>query len=288
MILKTIQELRNELKNKQSIGFVPTMGYLHEGHLSLIERAKENNETVVVSIFVNPTQFAPGEDYESYPRNIDRDNELAVSAGADIIFYPDVNEIYDDNASTFVSVEGEITRKLCGKSRPTHFRGVTSVVNILFNIVKPNRAYFGQKDAQQANIIKKMVRDLHMDVEVVVCPIVREFDGLAMSSRNMYLSEEERKQALVLNESLKKAKIAVTQGTTNADEIRELIKSTIEKKPLAQIDYVDILCSYDLEECSQFVADAREEKDVVLAAVAVKFGKTRLIDNMFINADYDL
>ena len=194
MILETIPELRKHLANwrkaQKSVGLVPTMGFLHEGHLSLIRRAKTGNDIVVVSVFVNPTQFGPNEDFESYPRNILRDTEMAMGAGADVIFYPTVSEMYPNGSSTFVEVAGNITRVLCGASRPSHFRGVTTVVNMLFNIVKPDRAYFGQKDAQQATVLMKMVKDLHMDIELIICPIVREADGLAMSSRNTYLSAE--------------------------------------------------------------------------------------------------
>ena len=199
MIITTVKELREYLgaqrTSGKSIGFVPTMGFLHEGHLSLIRRAKAENDTVVVSDFVNPTQFAPNEDFESYPRNIERDEQLATGAGADVVFYPSAEEIYPRGSSTFVEVAGDITRVLCGASRPAHFKGVTTVVAILFNIVQPRRAYFGQKDAQQAAILIKMVADLYMDIELIVCPIVREEDGLAMSSRNTYLSATERAQA---------------------------------------------------------------------------------------------
>ena len=200
MVINSIKELRSLLATarteNKTIGFVPTMGYLHEGHLSLIRKANEENNLVVVSIFVNPTQFGPNEDFETYPRDIEQDTKLALEAGADIIFNPSASEIYPKGSSSWVNVEGDITSVLCGASRPTHFQGVTTVVNILFNIVKPNRAYFGQKDAQQAAVLTKMVRDLHIDLELVVCPIVRETDGLALSSRNTYLSSEERQQAL--------------------------------------------------------------------------------------------
>lgn len=272
MIIESIKELRDHLKTEPSVGFVPTMGYLHEGHLSLIRRAKQEHDKVVVSIFVNPTQFAPGEDFDSYPRDIDRDYALATGAGADIIFHPSVEEMYVDGASTSVIVEGDITRKLCGASRPTHFKGVTSVVATLFNIVKPDSAYFGQKDAQQAIIIQKMVRDLHMDVDVVVCPIVREEDGLAMSSRNTYLSQEERSQALILNKALSLAEAEVADGEKNVKALRDGIKSRIESVPLANVDYVEVVSARDL-------SDIDTIEDRALAAVAVRFGKTRLIDN---------
>lgn len=278
MIIESIKDLRHKLKNETAVGFVPTMGYLHDGHLSLIKAAKAENSIVVVSIFVNPTQFAPNEDFDSYPRDLDRDYKLAVDAGADIIFHPSVDEMYVAGASSSVIVEGEITKKLCGASRPTHFKGVTSVVNILFNIVKPHKAYFGQKDAQQAIIIQKMVRDLHMDLEVVVCPIVREADGLAMSSRNIYLNEDERSQALVLRKSLLNALRQVNEGQVSVAALIEGIKEIIGSAPLAQIDYVDILSARDL-------TDIKTIEDKALAAVAVKFGKTRLIDNIFLSID---
>ena len=274
MIIETVQELRRFTKNKGTIGFVPTMGYLHEGHLSLIKAAKAENDLVVVSIFVNPTQFAPNEDFESYPRDLDRDAKLAYSAGADIIFHPSVNEMYPVGASTIVTVEGDLPLQLCGASRPTHFQGVTSVVNILFNIVKPDRAYFGQKDAQQAILIQKMVRDLHMDLRVVVCPIVREEDGLAMSSRNTYLSEEERAQALVLSRGLANMKSRFNEGTgtTDVSELLAIITNEIATAPIARVDYVEIR-DYD----TLLPIDHVSKK--ALAAVAVYFGKTRLIDN---------
>lgn len=275
-IVKTKEELRALIDYNKEIGFVPTMGYLHDGHLSLIKKAKSENDFVVVSIFVNPTQFAPHEDFEAYPRDIDRDYKLATEAGADVIYYPEVDEIYPKKASTFVEVESEMTNKLCGKSRPTHFKGVTTVVNILFNIVNPNNAYFGQKDAQQAIIIKKMVRDLHMNLNVVVCPIVRESDGLAMSSRNIYLNKEEREQAVILNQALKGALNAYKQGEFNVTKLKVLITHMIEEKPLAIIDYVEILDADTLEEINTVDNSA-------LAAVAVKFGNTRLIDNIFLS-----
>lgn len=278
-LVKTKEELyklmEDKTKGTKTIGFVPTMGYLHEGHLSLIRKAKDDNDIVVVSVFVNPTQFAPNEDYDDYPRNIRRDYKLALGAGADIVFNPSVEEIYGEDYSTYVQVEGDITRKLCGKSRPTHFKGVTSIVNILFNIVSPDNAYFGQKDAQQAIIIKKMVRDLHMKVNVVVCPIVREEDGLALSSRNIYLKEEERQQALVLNESLKSALDKFNNGIKDVRLLKNHIIDTISSKELANIDYVEILDGETLNEIETIETKA-------LAAVAVRFGRTRLIDNIFI------
>ena len=286
-IIKTAKELeawsKNADRKNRTLGLVPTMGYLHEGHCSLIRAAKSENDLVVVSVFVNPTQFAPGEDFESYPRSIERDYKLAIEAGADVVFNPETEEVYVPGSSTFVEVTGEITKKLCGASRPTHFRGVTTVVNILFNIVRPDKAYFGQKDAQQAMIIKKMVRDLHMPVEVVVCPIVREADGLAMSSRNVYLSQDERKQALCLSGGLKQAWEYLNSGAEDSRSVKkliEIIRNKIEGQSLAVIDYVMILDGETLEE----IADIEPGKNA-LAAVAVKFGKTRLIDNRVLSVE---
>lgn len=280
-LVKTIAEMdswfiQTSRKNK-TLGLVPTMGFLHDGHLSLIKKAKEQNELVVVSIFVNPTQFAPGEDYESYPRDINRDYKLAMEAGADMVFNPEADEIYRNGSSTTVEVIGDMTKKLCGKSRPAHFKGVTTVVNILFNIVRPERAYFGQKDAQQAVMIQKMVKDLHIHVEVVVCPIIREADGLAMSSRNVYLNPRERKQAACLNMGLQKAADYLKSENSDRnkkDKLVRVITDFIQKNPLAQIDYVQILDARTLADI-----DYVEPGKPALAAVAVKFGKTRLIDN---------
>ncbi|NCB83563.1 MAG: pantoate--beta-alanine ligase [Bacteroidia bacterium] len=276
MIIETVKELREYLAGQRAagktVGLVPTMGFLHEGHLSLIREAKAENDVVVVSDFVNPTQFGPNEDFESYPRNIEQDTELALSAGADVIFYPSVSEMYPPESSTYVEVEGNITRVLCGASRPTHFRGVTTVVNKLFNIVEPDKAYFGQKDAQQVAVLTKMVKDLHMDIELIICPIVREPDGLAMSSRNTYLSAEERKQAVILNQALKKAKNAFANGEKDVEKLTEIITDKINEMPLAVIDYVSILDFPSLKPIITIEKDA-------LGAVAVKFGKTRLIDN---------
>ncbi|MDO5524350.1 MAG: pantoate--beta-alanine ligase [Bacteroidia bacterium] len=279
MIITTIKELRTYLdthrQSGKTIGFVPTMGFLHEGHLSLIRRAKAENDIVVMSDFVNPTQFAPNEDFESYPRNIEQDEQLAVGAGADIVFYPSVQEMYPTDSSTFVEVMGDITKVLCGASRPSHFRGVTTVVAMLFNIVQPHRAYFGQKDAQQAAVLIKMVNDLHMNIELIVCPIVREEDGLAMSSRNIYLSADERAQAVVLNQALLKAKAAFENGETDVQKLIGIISGKINEAPLAHIDYVNIYEYPSLKTTEEIGAKA-------LAAVAVKFGKTRLIDNIIL------
>lgn len=279
MIIKTIKELDTQLapyRNEgKTIGFVPTMGFLHEGHLSLIRRAKAENDIVVVSDFVNPTQFAPNEDFESYPRDIVRDEELATSAGADFIFHPSVSEIYPEGSSTFVEVEGDITKVLCGESRPSHFKGVTTVVAILFNIVKANKAYFGQKDAQQVAVLLQMVRDLHMNIELVVCPIIREEDGLAMSSRNTYLSDEARKQSVVLNQSLLLAEGVFNNGENSTNKLIKIIADKINEMPLAEIDYVSIYDYPSLKVITKIDQQA-------LAAVAVKFGNTRLIDNIIL------
>jgi pantoate--beta-alanine ligase len=267
-------------KNK-TLGFVPTMGYLHEGHMSLIQLAKKQNDLVVVSVFVNPTQFAPGEDFESYPRDIERDYKLAMEAGADFIFHPNAEEIYGPGSSTFVEVAEGITQKLCGASRPTHFKGVTTVVNVLFNLVKPDAAYFGQKDAQQVIILKKMVRDLHIPVKLVVCPIIREEDGLARSSRNVYLNTEERKAAIVLNRALGHADTYLHSGREDSADIKtlkQIITEEIESEALAQIDYVEILDGETLDSI-----DAILPGKEALAAVAVRFGKTRLIDNRIVS-----
>ncbi len=269
------EELNKEKKKGHLIGLVPTMGYLHEGHLSLIRRAKQENDIVVVSIFVNPTQFAPNEDFESYPRDIERDYEMAREAGADIIFNPSVQEMYPQGASTFVIVEGDITQKLCGGSRPTHFKGVTTVVAMLLNLILPDFAYFGQKDAQQAIVLKKMARDLHIATKLVVCPIVRENDGLALSSRNVYLNEIERNQALILSRTLFEAQARVNEGEINVEELKRFMISNISTMDLAEIDYVEILDEGTLDNI-----EIIEKK--ALAAVAVRFGKTRLIDNVIL------
>lgn len=279
MVLNTIDDIKRFIKNAKSkgktIGFVPTMGFLHAGHLSLIERAKKENDVVVVSIFVNPTQFGPNEDFETYPRDIVKDTRLAKEAGADVIFNPSVLEMFPEESSTWVNVEGEITSVLCGESRPTHFRGVTTVVNMLFNIVEPDKAYFGQKDAQQAAVLTKMVHDLHMNIELVICPIVREADGLALSSRNTYLSDDERAQATILNKSLQLAVEAYHQGEKDKVKLIEVIKNSIATMPLAKIDYVSIYAYPTLSEIKNI-------NQTAIAAVAVKFGKTRLIDNVIL------
>lgn len=275
MLVKEIKELRSLIKSWKreglSIGFVPTMGALHEGHESLIKRAVEENDKVIVSVFVNPTQFGPNEDFDSYPRDIDKDLAICKNAGASLVFNPEPSEMYFTDKSTTVSVSG-LTSVLCGSKRPGHFDGVCLVVSKLLNIVTPDKAYFGQKDAQQVAVIKRMVRDLNIDVEIVACPIIREEDGLAKSSRNTYLSEEERKAALVLSRSLERAKDALLNGERNADKVKEIINEELNKEPLSRIDYVEIVDSDSLENVETI------EKSVLIP-IAVFIGKTRLIDN---------
>ncbi|MGE4215056.1 MAG: pantoate--beta-alanine ligase [Anaerotignaceae bacterium] len=274
--LVTIAEVRENVKvwKRQglTVGLVPTMGYLHNGHKSLIKKAHEENDKVVVSIFVNPIQFGVNEDLDSYPRDLESDSKLCDEAGVDIIFHPQATQMYFKDFCTFTDMES-LTHNLCGMSRPTHFRGVCTVVNKLFNIVTPDRAYFGQKDAQQLAIIKRMVRDLNIDTEIIECPIVREEDGLAISSRNSYLSAEERKAALVLSRSLAEGRKILESGERNAQAVVDTIKAIIEKEPFAKIDYVKMVDSDTLEDV-EFV----EKK--VLVAMAVFVGKTRLIDNI--------
>lgn len=272
--VKEMQKVADELRREgKIIGVVPTMGYLHEGHLSLIRIAKEKSDVVITTIFVNPLQFAPHEDYDKYPRDFERDVKLAQSAGCDIIFHPSVEEMYPENFLTYVEVE-KITKVLEGEFRPTHFRGVTTVVTKLFNITKPHIAVFGQKDAQQALIIKQMVRDLNFDIEIIVAPIVRESDGLAMSSRNVYLSETERKDATVLYQSLKLAEKLVKEGERNPQNIISQMEELIKSKPTAKIDYVAIVDPNTLERVEKL-----EESKEYLVAIAVRIGSTRLIDN---------
>ncbi|WP_026889836.1 pantoate--beta-alanine ligase [Clostridium beijerinckii] len=275
MLVKEIKELRNMIKawkmDGLSVGYVPTMGALHEGHESLIKRAAKENDKVVVSVFVNPTQFGPNEDYDSYPRNINKDLELCINAGAALVFNPEPSEMYYGDKSTSVSVSG-LTSVLCGAKRPGHFDGVCLVVSKFLNIVTPDKAYFGEKDAQQVAVIKRMVRDLNIDVEIVACPIIREEDGLAKSSRNTYLSKDERKAALVLSRSLEIAKDALRKGERNANNIKNAIKEVLNSEPLAKIDYVEIVDSDSLKSVEIIERN-------VLIPIAVYIGKTRLIDN---------
>lgn len=273
-IVSTIEEVRAQVKEwkkeGKTIGFVPTMGYLHEGHMSLIDAAGENDK-VVVSIFVNPMQFGPTEDLASYPRDLEHDAKLCEEHGVDLIFYPTPEEMYGDQFYSYVDMD-VLTKELCGLSRPVHFRGVCTVVTKLFNIVTPDRAYFGQKDAQQLAVIKRMVKDLNMPLTITGCPIIREADGLAKSSRNTYLSIEERKAALVLSRSIFLGKEMVEKGERDCKRILAAMTAEIEKEPLAKIDYVKIV---DLDTMQQVEKIDRG----ILAAIAVYIGKTRLIDN---------
>ena len=279
MILeKTVEGVKKQVRQWRaeglSVGLVPTMGYLHEGHKSLIDRAVKENDRVVVSVFVNPMQFGPTEDLATYPRDIDADCKLCEGAGAAIVFNPEVSEMYPENFTTFVDTTG-VTEELCGKSRPIHFRGVCTVVNKLFNIVTPDRAYFGQKDAQQLAVIRRMVRDLNMNVTVIGCPIIREDDGLAKSSRNTYLSKEERQAALVLSKAVNEGKRLIAEGEKDGEVILGKMKAIIEAEPLAKIDYVEMV-KWDTIEIHH-TADCP-----VLVAMAVYIGKTRLIDNFIV------
>lgn len=259
----------------KSIGLVPTMGYLHDGHLSLVQEARKSCDLVVVSIFVNPLQFGQGEDFEDYPRDLSRDSDLLEKAGADALFAPSAREMYPVGYSSSVEISGEITRKMCGVSRPGHFKGVTTVCTKLFHACLPDKAFFGQKDAQQLLIIKKMVRELNFPMEVIRVPIVREHDGLALSSRNVYLDKEQRQEALVLNQALKQVQEQIVGGERDISRLKDRIREIITTSPQAEIDYVEILNGDDLSELE--TVDGR-----VLIALAVKFGKTRLIDNLLV------
>lgn len=271
----TVNAVKEQVKEWKkaglSVGFVPTMGYLHEGHGSLIKAARAENDKVVVSIFVNPMQFGPTEDLASYPRDLAKDSALCESLGVDMIFHPEPEEMYHSNFSSYVDMS-VLTEELCGLSRPVHFRGVCTVVNKLFNIVQPDRAYFGQKDAQQLAIIKHMVDDLNMNVEVIGCPIIREEDGLAKSSRNTYLSEEERKAALVLSKSIALGRKMVEDGETSTKAVTDAMKAFIEQEPLARIDYVKAVDGLTIKQIEKV-------QKPMLVAIAVYIGKTRLIDN---------
>ncbi len=275
--MKVIEKIADMRKIRQRlaepVGFVPTMGYLHEGHLTLVKQAREENSSVVVSIFVNPTQFGPKEDFKSYPRDIKRDLTM-LKPLTDIVFIPASLEIYPEDFDTWV-VPGDITERLEGSARPGHFRGVATVVAKLFNIVRPARAYFGQKDAQQIAVVKKMVTDLNIDLEVVACPTVREADGLAMSSRNIYLTREQRRAATVLFKGLTLSKELWGQGEKEAGVIRRQMTELIEKEPLAEISYISIAHPETLKEIHRI-------KPPALVSLAVKFGKTRLIDNIIL------
>ncbi len=274
----TINEVRENVKAWKkdgcTVGFVPTMGYLHEGHGSLISRARAENDKVVVSIFVNPMQFGPNEDLESYPRDLEKDSAYCESLGADLIFHPEPSEMYTDGFCSYVDMS-VLTEELCGLSRPVHFRGVCTVVNKLFNIVQPDRAYFGQKDAQQLAVIRRMVEDLNMDLTIVGCPIIREEDGLAKSSRNTYLSAEERQAALVLSRAVSYGQELVEAGETDANALVSKMKEMIEKEPLARIDYVKAVDGLTMQQIDRV-------QRPMLVALAVYIGKTRLIDNFMV------
>ena len=277
-IVGTVKEVREQVKEwkKQglSVGFVPMMGYLHEGHKSLMDAARKGNDKVVVSIFVNPMQFGPTEDLATYPRDLNHDAALCESAGVDLIFHPEAEEMYEKDFCSFVDMTG-LTEGLCGKTRPIHFRGVCTVVNKLFNIVTPDHAYFGQKDGQQLAVIKRMVRDLNMDIEIIGCPIVREEDGLAKSSRNTYLSSEERKAALILSKTVALGK-ELAKTEKDANKVVEAMKKNIETEPLAKIDYVEAVDALSM-------APVEKLEGTCMLAMAVYIGKTRLIDNTLIN-----
>lgn len=268
-ISETREQIRAWKKEGLTIGLVPTMGYLHEGHASLIKKCREENDRVVVSVFVNPTQFGPNEDLEDYPRDFARDSALCESIGADLIFHPEPEEMYDD-ACAYVSIH-TLSDTLCGKTRPIHFKGVCTVVSKLFNIVTPDNAYFGQKDAQQLAIIKKMVKDLNFDIRIVGCPIIREEDGLAKSSRNTYLNPEERKAALCLHRAVLRGQEIIAAGCSS-EAIRQEMEKVILAEPLAKIDYISVVDALTMQPVDAVDRD-------VLVAMAVYIGKTRLIDN---------
>lgn len=277
-IVSTVEEVRAEVKkwreDGMSVGLVPTMGYLHEGHKSLIDKAVEQNDKVVVSVFVNPIQFGPTEDLATYPRDLERDAALCKNAGASLIFHPEKENMYFDDFCTYIDMEN-LTKGLCGKTRPTHFRGVCTVVGKLFHIVEPDRAYFGQKDAQQLAVIRRMVRDLNFNLDIIGCPIIREEDGLAKSSRNTYLSPEERKAATILHKGLVKGEELVQNGEKKASVVVNAIRDIIESEPLAKIDYVEMVDFDNIQPVETI-------EGTVLTAVAVYIGKTRLIDNFIL------
>lgn len=279
-VVKTIREVKNNVKGWKkeglTVGFVPTMGYLHEGHGSLIQRARKENDKVVVSIFVNPMQFGPTEDLASYPRDLAKDSAYCESLGADLIFNPEPEEMYTDSFCSYVDMS-VLTEELCGLSRPVHFRGVCTVLTKLFNIVQPDRAYFGQKDAQQLAIVKHMVEDLNMDLEIIGCPIIREEDGLAKSSRNTYLSAEERKAALILSKTIALGEKMVAEGETDVVKLVEAMKANIATEPMARIDYVKAVDGLTMQQVT-------EVKAPLLVAMAVYIGKTRLIDNFSVES----
>ncbi|ACA56426.1 pantoate--beta-alanine ligase [Clostridium botulinum] len=274
-IVHTIKDVKSIIKKWKdenlSIGYVPTMGYLHEGHASLIKKAREENDKVIVSIFVNPIQFGPKEDYSTYPRDLDKDSSLCEKFGADLVFNPETSEMYPNKIYSHVNVD-ILTENLCGEKRPVHFQGVCTVLTKFFNILNPTKAYFGEKDAQQLTVVKKMVEDLNFPIEIIGCPIIREEDGLAKSSRNAYLNKQERKSALILNKSLKEALKSLKSGEKDLNIIKNIIINTIMKEPLAKIDYISIVDSTTLQPVEKLQSS-------ILIAIAVYIGKTRLIDN---------
>ncbi len=271
--VKEIQEFSKAVKAEgKTVGLVPTMGALHEGHLTLMRRAREENDVVIASVFVNPTQFGPNEDFDAYPRRFEEDCKKMETVPVDAVFHPEPAEMYPEGYCTYVNVEGDITKKLCGAQRPGHFRGVATVVTKLMNLSRADHAYFGQKDAQQVVVVKRFVADLNLPVEVVMVPIVREESGLARSSRNQYLSEKEREAALVLSRSLRKGKEAFESGEKNVEKLKKIVSDEISKEPMAAIDYVDVYSFPSL-------LPIKEVSEPVLLAIAVKIGKTRLIDN---------
>ncbi|PKM77539.1 MAG: pantoate--beta-alanine ligase [Firmicutes bacterium HGW-Firmicutes-15] len=274
-VIKMQEWCKEQKREGKTIGLVPTMGYLHQGHLALVREARRACDIVVVSIFVNPIQFGVGEDFEDYPRDLDKDSLLLEQGQVDAVFAPSIKEMYPLGYNSFVEVLGEISQKLCAQSRPIHFRGVTTVVSKLFHICLPDQAFFGQKDAQQVMIIEKMVRELNFPLSIVRVPIVREEDGLALSSRNVYLDAEQRKQALVLNRSLQAARELIQSGERNVAKVKSLLEQTIKTSPGAIIGYAEIYDASDLTE-------VEEIKGQVLIALAVKFGTTRLIDNLLV------
>lgn len=279
VILRTQDEIKSySLEMKKAgkvIGLVPTMGALHEGHLTLMREAKAKTDVVIASVFVNPVQFGPNEDFDAYPRDFEGDCQKMEKAGVDAVFHPTPEEMYPDGFCTYVNVEGEFTKKLCGGQRPGHFRGVATVVTKLINLARADKAFFGQKDAQQVCVIRRFVEDLAIPVEINMVPIVREESGLARSSRNMYLSAKEKEAALVLSRSLNKAKEAFDGGLTKASAVKQIIEDEINKEPLAAIDYVEIYSFPELEEIEYINREA-------IMAIAVKIGKTRLIDNVIL------
>ena len=273
--IKEVREIVSEWRKEGlTVGLVPTMGYLHEGHQSLIRKSVEQNDRTVVSVFVNPIQFGPTEDLEAYPRDINRDMKAVEEVGGDLIFNPEPAEMYPGHFTSFIDTT-ETTELLCGAVRPIHFRGVCTVVGKLFNIVLPDKAYFGQKDAQQLATIRRFVRDLNFPVEIVACPIVREEDGLAKSSRNTYLSPVERQAALILSQSLKKGKALIEQGEKSAEKVKEVITESLKTEPLARIDYVEVVDFENIQRVETITGET-------LVAIAVYIGKTRLIDNFII------